>query len=251
MKKHGAMLILLAATISVAGCDSDDGAGASEEGTTTMQMEGSTGDEMQEGESTGRPTPIPPATTGSTSTTDDGMTDDGMTDGMTGTGEPVELSCESYCGLYMDACQDFSEYANLQHCMEHCTQWPEGLVDDTLGDSLGCRTYHVTVASSTDPELHCPHSGPSGMHVCVEEDAPSCDLYCTRYFNNCTGDLNLWESEEQCTSECSMWYAGTVDDTAGHTTGCRAYYANLAAADDELHCPNAGPGGGEACVLGQ
>lgn len=248
--KHGAMLILWAtAVLGVPGCDQGDdpdpGAGGS---TTDMEMEASTG-EPPMGDSTGRPTPmppLPPPPTGDESTGDGMDTDDG-----TDTDEPppVDLSCSEYCGIYMDACPDFSEYANEQHCMDHCAQWPLGIAGETAGDSLGCRTYHVTVASSTDPELHCPHAGPSGMHICVDEGAPDCDLYCTRYFNNCEGELNLWEDMNECMSTCGQWYPGQATDTSGHSIGCRAYYANLAAGDAQMHCGNAGPGGGQMCVL--
>jgi hypothetical protein len=165
-------------------------------------------------------------------------------------GEPMDLDCDAYCSIYMDACQDFSEYANAQHCLDHCAQWPVGEPADTMHDSLGCRTYHVTVASTTDPTLHCPHSGPSGDHTCIAEDAPTCDVYCSRYFTNCTDDLNQWASMDECMTECDLWYPGTTGDTEGHTVGCRAYWANLAKGDPELNCGNAGPGGGDVCVLG-
>ncbi|MCA9708619.1 MAG: hypothetical protein KDK70_22410, partial [Myxococcales bacterium] len=223
--KHGAMLILWAtAALGVLGCDQGDdsepGAGSS----TGMEMDASTGDTDPgaDGE-TGRPTPIPPDPPA------DDSSDGGMDTSSTGDEPPMELSCEAYCGIYMDACQDFGEYANEQHCLDHCAQWPIGTMADTAGDSLGCRTYHVTVASSTDPQLHCPHAGPSGMHVCVDEGAPDCDLYCTRYFNNCEGDLNLWADMDECMSTCGEWYPGGATDTSGHSIGCRAYYANLAA----------------------
>lgn len=242
---HGAKLILWTAMLGMPACDPGDdpepGAGGS---TTDMPMDASTG-EPPAG-STGRPTPMPPEPPTGDESTDGGMDTDG--DSTTGA-PPVELSCSEYCALYMDACQDFSEYANAPHCMDHCAQWPEGIPDETAGDSLGCRTYHVTVAGSTEPQLHCPHSGPSGMHTCVDEDAPDCDLYCTRYFNNCEGELNLWASMDECTSTCAQWYPGQATDTSGHSIGCRAYYANLAAGNAQMHCGNAGPGGGQMCVL--
>ncbi|MEX1364950.1 MAG: hypothetical protein AB1Z98_17610 [Nannocystaceae bacterium] len=245
--KHSVVgMMMWAAALGLPGCDDSNDAGAPGAGASTGDpMDASTTDMEMDGDSTGRPTPIPPDPTAG-----DGSTSGDM-DTSTGEPPPIELSCEDYCGLYMDACQDFSEYANAQHCLDHCAQWPLGEGGATAGDSLGCRTYHVTVASSTDPELHCPHSGPSGMHVCVDEAAPTCELYCTRYFNNCEGDLNLWESMDACMDTCGGWYPGMTTDTAGHTTGCRAYYANLAAADPATHCGNAGPGGGEMCVLGE
>ncbi|MCB9719018.1 MAG: hypothetical protein H6712_34555 [Myxococcales bacterium] len=243
--KHGVLgMMVWAMALGLPACDSDGDPGGSGAGSTGEDVDASTGDMQMDGDSTGRPTPIPPDTGMDSSGGDD------MGDGSTGDEPPVELGCAEYCGLYMDACQDFSEYANEQHCMDHCAQWPLGEAGDVDGDSLGCRSYHVTVAGSTDPELHCPHAGPSGMHVCVDEGAPSCELYCTRYFNNCEGELNLWDSMDACMETCAGWYPGTATDTSGHTIGCRAYYANLAAGDADTHCGNAGPGGGEMCVLG-
>lgn len=241
--KHGVMgMMVWAMALGLPACDSGDDEPMAG-GSTGGPMDGSTGMEV-EGDSTGRPTPIPPGDSG------DGSTgNDDMGDSSTGDPPPAEVSCEEYCGLYMEACQDHSEYANEQHCMDHCAQWPEGTAGAVDGDSLACRTYHVTVAGSTDPELHCPHAGPSGMHVCVDLEAPTCELYCTRYFNNCEGDLNLWESMEVCMDTCASWYPGMATDTSGHSIGCRAYYAQLAAADAPTHCGNAGPGGGEMCVL--
>lgn len=230
----GAALALWAAVSLVvpAACDSGGDGGDGPAGTTGMDEGTSTGGMADEesGDSTGRPMPVPPPDAG-------GGTDEDPT-------------CEAYCAVYTDACQDFSEYANEQHCLDNCAQWPVGTAADAAGDTLGCRTYHATVAASTDAELHCPHAGPSGELVCVAEDAPTCDLYCTRYFGNCEGDLNLWADMDACMSECAAWYPGTATDDHGHTIGCRAFYANLAAGDPELHCPSAGPGGGDVCVLG-
>lgn len=228
---QGAILMLLTvAMLGAPGCD--DGSGDTGVAGTT---------EMSEGTSTGGSDETADSATGTTAVpTADSGSDDAPA------GDPT---CSAYCTIYLDACQDFSEYANEQDCADNCAQWPVGTADDVGGDSLGCRTYHATVASSTDPSLHCPHAGPSGDMTCVDDQAPQCELYCTRYFNNCEGDLNLWADRDECMTECATWYPGQGTDDAGDSVGCRSYYANLASADPDLHCPNAGPGGGEACVL--
>lgn len=260
--KNCAKLMVLGLVLG--GCYNDDDRDPAE-GTSGMATDGvaetGTGMMFTTGPSTSAPTTTigttaDPSTTEPGTTTGDPMEtssgpieEESSSGGSDSTGAPIELSCDAYCDLYLDACQDFSEYANPQHCLDHCSQWPEGDPLDTGHDSLGCRTYHATVASGTDANLHCPHSGPSGEATCVSQEAPTCELYCTRYFNNCEGDLNLWESMDSCMGQCGLWYKGDVDDISGHTAGCRSYYANLAAGDAEMHCPNAGPGGGEACVL--
>jgi hypothetical protein len=188
------------------------------------------------------------APTSLTMTTDDTMDSSGGTD-ESSTGEPADLSCDSYCSIYATACADFAEYANDADCLANCAQWPVGVQDETEGDSLGCRLYHVTVASQTEPDMHCPHSGPSGDGICVEDLAPDCDTYCADFEANCIGDLYTYEDTADCLEQCSAWYPGTAKDTAGHTIGCHTYHAGAAMADPEEHCPHAGAGGGGICVL--
>ena len=120
-----------------------------------------------------------------------------------------------------------------------------GAVD---GDSLACRYYHVTVASMTDPMIHCPHAGPNGAGECVDPNAPTCDGYCTVYFMNCKNDLNLYNDMQNCLDQCAPWYPGVKGDTAGNSIGCRDYHAGVALGDPDLHCPHAGPGGAMVCV---
>jgi hypothetical protein len=236
---------LLPCLMLIGACEDDSGSrDDADDGTTsamTTTMDGSTTEMDGSGTSTSTSS-MTATTTSSTTSMDTGDTGSGST-GM------ADLSCEEYCGIYTDACADFSEYANEQDCMDNCAQWPVGSADDTAHDSLGCRLYHVTVASSTDANIHCPHAGPSGADTCVSADAPECDLYCTRYFENCTDDLNAYTDMNDCMQQCSSWYPGTVDDVDGHTIGCHSYHANAAAGDAPLHCPHAGPGGGGVCVL--
>ena len=185
------------------------------------------------------PSTSEPAT--STTATDTSTTDDS-------TGNPAALSCESYCDLYQMGCQDFSEYANTEECLSQCAQWPIGLPEDTAGDSLGCRTYHVTVANTTDPNVHCPHAGPNGAETCVSADAPQCGDYCSVYFNNCTEKLNLYKDMDDCMAQCGEWYPGVKDASEGDSIGCRTYHAGVAQSDAMTHCPHAGPGGAGVCV---
>jgi len=185
---------------------------------------------------------------------DDGSTtaDDSDDSGDSGdsTGGPPALTCESYCSVYLDGCTDFSVYANEQDCMDHCGQWPEGTAEDTAGDTLGCRIYHATVASSTEPELHCPHSGPSGDGVCADKAAPDCATYCDTYMGNCTGDNDVYADLDDCMTQCAPWYPGVEGDTAGNSIGCRTYHGGVPALGDPmLHCPHAGPGGDGVCVF--
>jgi hypothetical protein len=196
------------------------------------------------------PTPPDPSTTTSTGPDDTstGPDDTSTTDNTTGP-PPGGLTCEAYCAVYETACVDFAEYDNVEACISQCKQWPVGEADDTDVNSLGCRTYHVGVASMVDPQEHCPHAGPNGAGQCVDKNAPSCEMYCPLYFMNCTDDLNLYTDMADCMEQCSHLYPGGFEDTANDSIGCRIYHAgNPAMMDDELHCPHAGPGGAGVCV---
>ncbi|MCY1009865.1 hypothetical protein OV079_30755 [Nannocystis pusilla] len=217
---------------------------ATTDATTDTTTDGTT--TTTTGTDTENPTTGPGTTTTTSPTTTTSTTDDTTTDTTTNGGE---LTCEAYCGIYLDACTDFAEYDNMQACLDQCGQWPVGTPADTAGDTLGCRLYHVTVASTVDANEHCPHASPNGAGVCVDAGAPTCDDYCTDYFANCTADLNLYNDEADCLDQCSHWYPGTSADTAGDTVGCRLYHAGVAATDDETHCPHAGPGGAGVCVI--
>ncbi len=230
-------LFTLTACASADSDDSGDGGGstgmmASEDSGTAAMTAGASED-----------------TTGAADTQDPmGSSSAAMDDGSTGAG--VELDCATYCGIYLEACVDFTEYANEQECMDQCGQWPVGAVEDTENDSLGCRIYHATVAGSAAADLHCPHAGPSGAATCVDAGAPNCADYCDTYFDNCTGDINVYADLEDCMTQCAPWYPGTMGDTAGNTIGCRTYHAGApAVGDPQLHCPHAAPGGGGVCVF--
>jgi hypothetical protein len=248
VRKTTAVLWMFTLTTACAAGDDDRGAADS----TSAATVGDTG-----GDSTTGGTTMPTSTTATATTLTGGMTSTGpetteggdTTNGGDTTTGASELSCDSYCTTYLGGCVDFNEYANEQDCLDNCAQWPVGEASDTANDSLGCRLYHATVASGTDPDVHCPHAGPSGAGMCIEADAPTCDVYCTRYFANCENDLNAFADMDECLDTCNGWYPGTDADVEGHTVGCHSYHANAAAGDPETHCPHAGPGGGGICVL--
>jgi hypothetical protein len=84
--------------------------------------------------------------------------------------------------------------------------------------------------------------------------APTCAAYCAKIAMNCTGDdagnnvqyMDSATCMTYCTS-AAAWPAGSSADTSGNTVGCRLYHAGAAAADPVLHCPHAGPTGGNVC----
>ncbi|MEC9440390.1 MAG: DUF4331 family protein [Myxococcota bacterium] len=80
---------------------------------------------------------------------------------------------------------------------------------------------------------------------------PTCENYCTTVMANCTGDQEQYGSEAECLDYCNNvgeWGAGTKGATDGDTIACRIYHGNEPAkTDPALHCPHAGPSGGNVC----
>ncbi|MGZ3430069.1 MAG: hypothetical protein ACXVCV_25635 [Polyangia bacterium] len=93
------------------------------------------------------------------------------------------------------------------------------------------------------------------VHDLAGAAAPTCAAYCAKIQMNCTagsdgGGNAQYSMVSDCTSQCTTvaaWPAGMIGDTSGNTIGCRLYHAGAAAADPVLHCPHAGPTGGNVC----
>ena len=84
--------------------------------------------------------------------------------------------------------------------------------------------------------------------------APTCAAYCDKIQLNCIagdgGGSAQYPGTSDCINHCmtaAAWPAGRSGDTSGNSIGCRLYHAGAAAADPLLHCPHAGPTGGNVC----
>ncbi len=80
--------------------------------------------------------------------------------------------------------------------------------------------------------------------------APTCSAYCDKITTTCTGANVQYPDKAACNTACTTGYKlkpGSATDTSGNTIGCRTYHAGAAATDAVLHCPHAGPSGGNAC----
>jgi hypothetical protein len=81
---------------------------------------------------------------------------------------------------------------------------------------------------------------------------PSCAAYCTLITQVCNGTNAQYTDEAQCLNLCPHFTLGT-DDTAAAgalaTIGCRTYHASAANSTGQysVHCPHAGPSGGNNC----
>lgn len=71
--------------------------------------------------------------------------------------------CESLCAMAMEICTgDNAQFASATECITECNMVPEEPPFSTAvdsGDSVSCRLYHLTLAATSNPELHCPHVG--------------------------------------------------------------------------------------------
>ena len=74
-----------------------------------------------------------------------------------------------------------------------------------------------------------------------------CDLYCTLVGDNCTGESQVYQSEDACRATCAILRVEVESDP--QAVSCRTEQARLAGTVGEknIHCPAAGPGGNGVC----
>jgi hypothetical protein len=75
-------------------------------------------------------------------------------------------NCDGFCAIALDSCPD--AYASAGECATDCATFTDTEpynVADTSGDSLACRLYHLTAATTT-PDPHCGH---------IESVSPTCN----------------------------------------------------------------------------
>jgi len=113
-----------------------------------------------------------------------------------------------------------AQYPDMAHCLGSCAAFTVGTstVNDTTGDTLGCRIYHANAsAGATNAPLHCPHAGPGGDLI----SATTPPTYCSG------GDF--------CTNFCTLEIAtcGSTDmPKMINGTAITSPYKNLAACVD-------------------
>jgi hypothetical protein len=106
----------------------------------------------------------------------------------------------------------------------------------------------------------CGDSGNSmdmSLGVDLAVTGNTCADYCGAITANCPsssldGGVSAaqYASPATCMSICTTqagWPPGNVTDTSGNTRGCRIHYASMSTGNVMLHCPHAGPSGGNGC----
>jgi hypothetical protein len=78
--------------------------------------------------------------------------------------------------------------------------------------------------------------------------APTCASYCAEISSNCVGRQQQYASEAECLAVCALLPRGNGGDARTNSLECRAYFAaDPARTTPAVHCPSAGPFGGEVC----
>ena len=79
-----------------------------------------------------------------------------------GTCDAGPKDCAAFCATAVSTCTGANEvWADAAACETECAGFPTtGCADDTSGDTLQCREYHLG-AAGTDPDTHCAHIGAS------------------------------------------------------------------------------------------
>jgi hypothetical protein len=80
-------------------------------------------------------------------------------------------------------------------------------------------------------------------------DELSCESYCAKMAETCTGANQQYASDDACQKLCKSFPVGSIDDQEGNSLGCRINAVKGAASTGEAHdaCLNAGPGGNDTC----
>lgn len=117
---------------------------------------------------------------------------------------------------------------------------------NTGGSGGGTNT---TTSTTTSGETTASSSPTTTTTTTGGGSAATCDTYCAALNKNCAGENAQYTTEAACKSACAdITVIGQPNDKMGASLECHAYHANAAAMDAKLHCPHAGPTGGDKIV---
>ncbi len=172
-------------------------------------------------------------------------------------------SCQDWCDAMDAACPDY-DLAPAEACLTYCqsdlsTMTP-GTVEDTSGDTLGCRYTHALAAAEAatdeDRRAACAAAHASGGGVC----GTYCEVYCNAGNALCTsanpdtGDWTPFLDGDTCAATCAGYSTDVLDGVPvvdqefgyGDTVQCRLHHLQAAAIEGaatpevyDLHCGHA------------
>jgi len=151
--------------------------------------------------------------------------------------------CQTYCDNITANCTggdtlstSNQQYSTKANCLEVCKAFPVGTAADKAGNTLGCRSYHATLAAgSTNAATHCPHAGPSGDGVCGDV----CVSYCQIAEMFCTGSSKIYTNNADCLATCNATPVGArfnISIQASNERACLVYHAQESPLDPASHC---------------
>lgn len=133
-------------------------------------------------------------------------------------------TCEQYCDITLVACTGKNaQYESREQCLKVCEALPPGANPDTAVNTMSCRRYHA-FNSVTRPDMHCPHSGPTGDGHCGDTSKPStgfttnCESYCLLVKQACPAEFaSELVDDDGCMKSC-VELPGAAADTYYSTT---------------------------------
>jgi hypothetical protein len=161
--------------------------------------------------------------------------------------------CENMCGLEAKNCTGNNDiYTSEIGCLSKCVTFnASGSPGDQDGDTVQCRIEQLGTPAYTDADV-CGAGTVGGNGLCVDAGwtEPTCGDYCDAVQANCTGDYEIYGSDDMCHLLCndySNWNPGQPGDLGGNTLHCRTEHGDAAATAPADHCPAASLAGGDIC----
>jgi hypothetical protein len=130
---------------------------------------------------------------------------------------------------------------------------------EVAGDASGDASPHEAGPPAGDGAAE---ASPAQEEASVNPYTLSCSNYCNLMSENCVDEgVNQnqeYLSNDVCTTICGQYESTDFDVEGGivdpgqptpmsNTLNCRIWHANAAATDPHVHCPHAGPLGGDMC----
>ena len=178
MNKNMKMLFSVASVVTLAfvglqGCGSDSD-GSPTAGAAGKGVAGGAGKSAAEGGAAGAAQPAEGGAAGAVQPGEAGAPgeagSDGAAAGAGGAAEgPTQADlCEKFCADEATTCSgDLKQYANSATCLSDCNGYTLGEAEDTSGNTLYCRIYHLNAAATMSAMMHCPHTSATPTAFCV------------------------------------------------------------------------------------
>ena len=139
-------------------------------------------------------------------------------------------TCNTYCANFNSTCAVEMAFNDNTDCLLHCAAYPIGTTADTTGNTLGCRSYHLTLATdAAAATTHCPRASPYG--IAADGSSPptqdqscgtACEHYCGMVMETCLGADAQYATTAECLDSCSYFPFDNADPaklTLGAATG--------------------------------